>query len=185
MTAAAISSGWSPQYERLEEDFEISDGVVLPAAASTVHPISGGGGNAGAPHGVGRTGGDMGRFFLRQPAGLLPAAQHSAAARHCALGRSGAQLLDLAEGSFTADVYRARREHAVQPVVIARQRLQYDTVSRDAGLADSIPLDPASRQRPVFVYTHNWHEVLDGRRAADSPRSTTASRRKLVYTLRF
>jgi hypothetical protein len=93
-------------------------------------------------------------------------------------------LLELAEGSFTADVYRLDANTQFSPWISLANNLQYDTVSRLLGWQ----LRFRWIQRPgndlYIVYTHNWHERFEVGRV----RLTTLDNRlatKLVYTLRF
>jgi hypothetical protein len=93
-------------------------------------------------------------------------------------------LLDLAEGSFTADVYRADASTQFSPWLSLANRLQYDTVSRELGWQIRFRWIRRPGNDVYFVYTHNWHEALDG----GTRRLTTLDKRlasKLVYTLRF
>jgi hypothetical protein len=124
----------TPQYERLEEDFEISDGVVLPAGGiyrftryevevrtpehlmlSVSPEVEWGDFFSGARRDVGL------RIELRPRRGVSLSLE------------AERSFLDLAEGRFTADVYRADASTQFSPWVFLANRLQYDTVSRELG----------------------------------------------------
>jgi hypothetical protein len=87
-------------------------------------------------------------------------------------------LLELAEGSFTADVYRLDANTQFSPWISLANNLQYDTVSRLLGWQ----LRFRWIQRPgndlYIVYTHNWHERFEVGRVANS---TTAWRRTRLH----
>ena len=94
-------------------------------------------------------------------------------------------FLDLAEGSFTADVYRADASTQFSPWVSLANRLQYDTVSRELGWQVRFRWIRRPGNDMFFVYTHNWKKspIVGGRRHLTTLNNQLAS--KLVYTLRF
>ena len=174
-----------PTYERLERDFEISDGVTLEAgktfeftrheiqaSMSDRYPVSVGGQVA------------FGRFF----SGTHDEYQFNVSVRPragVALGLEAQHnILALAEGSFDTTVLRATASTQFSPWVSLVNNLQYDDVSRLVGWQ----LRFRWIQRPgndlFFVYTHNWQEFDDAEarqfRTLDSRAAT-----KVVYTLRF
>jgi hypothetical protein len=93
-------------------------------------------------------------------------------------------VLDLAEGSFTTDVYRALANTQFSPWLSLANNIQYDTVSRLLGWQMRFRWIRRPGNDLFFVYTHNWNEGLEtgGRRfrTLDNRLAT-----KLVYTLRF
>ncbi|MGH8639033.1 MAG: hypothetical protein ACREUZ_18010, partial [Burkholderiales bacterium] len=174
-----------PQYERLDEDFEISDGVVLPAggiyrfmryqveAQTPEHRMF-----SVAPEFA------WGDFFSgrrRELAIRLDARPRRGMAFSLEAERN---FLDLAEGSFTADVYRVDASTQFSPWISLANRLQYDTVSRLLGWQLRFRWIQRPGNDVYLVYTHNWHEILDvGRRRLATMDNRLAT--KLVYTLRF
>jgi hypothetical protein len=174
-----------PTYERLERDFEISDGVTLPAGASynfTRHEI---GGSMSDRYPV-SVGAEMtrGTFF----SGSNDEYQIDISVRP----RPGLSLefegqrnvLRLAEGDFATTVVRATANTQVSPWLSLQNNLQYDDVSRSLGWQMRFRWIQRPGNDVFFVYTQNWQEfdrpdgrgfdTLDGRAAA-----------KIVYTLRL
>ena len=174
-----------PTYERLERDFEISDGVTLPAGASynfTRHEI---GGSMSDRYPV-SVGAEMtrGTFF----SGSNDEYQIDISVRP----RPGLSLvfegqrnvLRLAEGDFATTVVRATANTQVSPWLSLENNLQYDDVSRSLGWQMRFRWIQRPGNDVFFVYTQNWQEfdrpegrsfrTLDGRAAA-----------KIVYTLRM
>jgi hypothetical protein len=93
-------------------------------------------------------------------------------------------VLDLAEGSFTTDVFRANANTQFSPWVSVVNNLQFDTVSRLLGWQVRLRWIARPGNDLFLVYTHNWREVL----SPGSRRMATLDNRlatKLVYTLRF
>jgi hypothetical protein len=175
-----------PQYERLDEDFEISDGIVLPAGG--VYQFTRYQVDVETPEHLMVSVSpevEWGDFFSGR--------RKDVAVRLELRPRRGVSLsleaersfLDLAEGSFTADVYRAGASTQFSPWVFLANRLQYDTVSGELGWQIRFRWIRRPGNDVYFVYTHNWNEVLDvgGRRRLATLNNQLAS--KLVYTLRF
>jgi hypothetical protein len=175
----------SPQYERLEEDFEIYDDIVLPAGAVyefTSYELMA----STADHRMINAGSNisLGRFFsghrreysvevaIRPRRGIALSAE----AEH--------NVLDLAEGSFDTDVFRARADTQFSPWLSLANNVQYDTVSRLLGWQMRFRWIRRPGNDLYLVYTHNWREVLDlGARRMMMLDNRLAT--KLVYTLRF
>ena len=175
-----------PTYERLDDDFEISEGVTLPAGEEyhfTRHTI---GGSMADRYPVAFGGStSFGNFFsgrrrdyelnvrVRPRAGVLVQleAQHN--------------VLDLAEGSFDTTVYRAVANTQFSPFLALVNNLQYDNVSQLLGWQMRFRWTQRPGNDLFFVYTHNWQEfeLLNepGRFRTLDNRAAT----KLVYTLRF
>jgi hypothetical protein len=174
-----------PTYERLERDFEISDGVTLPAGGAynfTRHEI---GGSMSDRYPI-SLGAEMtrGTFF----SGTNDEYQIDVRVRPrpgLALAFEGQRnVLRLAEGNFATTVVRATVNTQVSPWLSLQNNLQYDDVSRSLGWQMRFRWTQRPGNDMFFVYTHNWQEfdeptgrsfrTLDGRAAA-----------KAVYTLRL
>jgi hypothetical protein len=171
--------------ERLEEDFEISDGVVLPAGreyAFTRYAFSG----TTADQYIVSAGADVeiGDFFSgnrRQYSIQLNARPR----RGVALGLEAEHnVLALAEGSFSTDVFRMNANTQFSPWLSLVNNLQYDTVSRLMGWQVRFRWIRRPGNDLYVVYAHNWNEVL---RAGERRFATLDNRlaTKLVYTWRF
>jgi hypothetical protein len=174
-----------PTYERLDDDFEISDGVTLPVGEEyrfTRHQISG----SMADRYPVSLGGQMvfGGFYsgdraeyqlnvsIRPRAGvaLRVEAEHN--------------VLRLAEGHFDTTVYRAIANTQFSPWMSLVNNLQYDDVTRLLGWQLRFRWIQRPGNDVFFVYTHNWQELAGG----EARRWGTLDNRaatKLVYTLRF
>ena len=175
----------TPTYERLEEDFEIYDDIVLPEGGVyefTEYQIQA----SSADHRMIAVGGNMstGGFFSghrteysaeigfrpRRGIALMLEAEHN--------------VLDLAEGSFDTDVFRMRADTQFSPWISVANNLQFDTVSRLLGWQMRLRWIRRPGNDLYVVYTHNWNELPDvgGRRIATLDNRLAT---KLVYTFRF
>ena len=174
-----------PTYERLERDFEISDGVTLPEGEIyrfTRHEIRG----SMADRYPVSVGGQvvLGNFF----SGAHDEYQVNVAIRP----RPGVALqlqaehnvLELAEGSFDTSVYRIVANTQFSPWISLVNNVQYDDVSRLVGWQMRFRWTQRPGNDLFFVYTHNWQELLaPGERRFETLDNKAAT--KLVYTLRF
>ena len=175
----------SPQYERLEEDFEISDGIVLPAGGIyefTRYQIE----LETAEHRVVSVSPEFswGDFFSGRRTDY--ALQVGIKPRRGVTVELEAErsVLDLAEGSFTTDVYRGNVNTQFSPWISLVNNLQYDTVSRLLGWQVRFRWIQRPGNDLFLVYTHNWREQLSpGARRLATLDNRLAT--KLVYTLRF
>ena len=93
-------------------------------------------------------------------------------------------VLDLAEGSFETDVFRAKVNTQFSPWISLVNNLQYDSVSRLLGWQMRFRWIRRPGNDLYFVYSHNWREVLEsGMRHFETLDNKAAS--KLLYTFRF
>jgi hypothetical protein len=180
-----VAVEFQPQYERLEEDFEIHDDIVLPAgsvyrftsyqlqASTADHRVI----NVQSNITVGRFfSGDRREYSVemgvrpRRGVALALEAEHN--------------VLELAEGSFDTNVFRLRADTQFSPWLSVANNLQYDNVSGLLGWQMRFRWIRRPGNDLYFVYTHNWRDVLQ----TGFRRLTTLDNRlatKLVYTLRF
>ena len=175
----------TPTYERLEEDFEIYDDIVLPEGGVyefTEYQIQA----SSADHRMIAIGGNFatGDFFSghrteysaeisfrpRRGIALMLEAEHN--------------TLDLAEGSFDTDVFRMRADTQFSPWISVANNLQYDTVSSLLGWQLRLRWIRRPGNDLYVVYNHNWTEQpeVGGRRIATLDNRLAT---KLVYTFRF
>ena len=178
----------TPTYERLEEDFEISDGVTLPEGERyrfTRYQLS----FFGADHRIVKIQPqiEFGDFFSgtrRQytlEIGLRP--------------RRGVNLtleaerntIDLAEGSFDTDVLRASAATQFSPWTSLVNNVQYDSESRVLGWQMRFRWIRRPGNDLFVVYSHNWQEFdrLDEFRERRFATLDNRLAMKAVYTLRF
>jgi hypothetical protein len=175
----------SREYERLEEDFEISDGVILPIGGKyefTRYQIGG----STADHRVVSVNSDVswGDFFSGRRREFT--IQVSARPRRGVSVSAETELnrLDLAEGRFTTAVYRLAANTQFSPWTSLVNNLQYDTVSRLLGWQMRFRWIRRPGSDLYFVYTHNWNETF----TLDQRRFSTLDNRlatKVVHTIRF
>jgi hypothetical protein len=174
-----------PTYERLEQDFEISDGIVLPAGRSyryTRYTFEGSMADR-YPVAVGVSS-QFGDFFsgtrkdfavnvrVRPRTGVAVRleAEHSA--------------LDLAEGSFDTTVFRVIANTQFSPWLTLSDNVQYDDVTKLLGWQMRFRWIQRPGNDVFFVYTHNWRELeTPGERRLSTLDHKAAT--KVVYTLRF
>jgi hypothetical protein len=187
----------TPQYERLDEDFEITDGILLPTGEKyqfTRYNLS----LFTADH----------RMFTIEPqvefGDFFSGSRREYIVEMGLRPRRGVLLqfeaehneIDLAEGSFEADVFRARANTQFSPWISVVNNLQYDTESRLLGWQMRLRWIRRPGNDFYFVYTHNWQEFqptdpfdpLNPLTRLGDRRFATLDRRaatKLVYTLRF
>ena len=177
----------SRHYERLEEDFEISDGIVLPMGGVyefTRYQIEG----ETSDRRIVSVSPEVswGDFFSGRRTdyglqiGLRPKSGIS-------IGLEAERnILDLAEGSFTTDVFEMQANTQLSPWISIGNNVQYDTESEQLGWQIRFRWIRRPGNDLYFVYTHNWERLLDPTGAAR--RFSTLDRRmasKLFYTLHF
>ena len=177
----------SRHYERLEEDFEISDGIVLPMGGVyefTRYQVAGDTSDRRVVSvGAGVSWGDF--FSGRRTeyglgVGLRPKSGIS-------IGLEAERnILDLAEGSFTTDVFEMQANTQLSPWISIGNNVQYDTESEQLGWQIRFRWIRRPGNDLYFVYTHNWERLLDP--TGVDRRFATLDRRmasKLFYTLHF
>jgi hypothetical protein len=175
----------SPTYDRLERAFEISDGVVLPAGSDysfTRYTFAGSTANQRALS-VGGTIG-LGSFYSGRRREFSASFQARPRAGIAIGLEAEHNILNLAEGEFTTDVYRATANTQFGPRASLANNLQYDSVSRSVGWQARFRWIQRPGNDLFVVYTHNWQELetVTGRAFEwlDNKLAT-----KIVYTLRF
>jgi hypothetical protein len=175
----------SPTYDRLERAFEIQDGVELPAGSdySFTRYVFTGETARQRPLSVGGTAG-FGGFYSGRRREFVANVQVRPRAGVSIELEAERNLLDLAEGDFTTDVFRVIANTQLSPWISFANNIQYDSESRSVGWQSRFRWIQRPGNDLFVVYTHNWQEFsspagrawqwLDNRLAT-----------KLVYTLRF
>lgn len=174
----------SPNYERLEEDFQISDGVNLPIGSEysfTRFSASGSTANKRVISFQPRV--EWGQFLSGRRTGVSSG-----------IGvrpRPGVTLnlsyewndVDLPEGHFQTRLYRMVADTQFSPFMYLVNNIQFDSVSRVLGWQSRFRWILTPGNDLFVVYTQNWLDPLD-----PSSRFLTLDRRgatKAVYTKRF
>ena len=170
------------QSERLEIDFEISPGILLPLGSAydwtRYQVVYNGATNRKIATRVEWSGGNFWdgtrtelnlQVTLRPRPGLF--AQLS----------NENNFVDLAGGSFVTRLFRADIRTQFSPWVSLANNIQYDTVSRVVGMQTRFRWLLRPGNDVFVVYTHNWRDPLDAGLQTLDRRAVT----KAVYTWRF
>jgi len=178
----------SPSYERLREDFEISEGITLPGGSDYRFTRWGISANTANRRVIAlRPRAEWGTFF-------------SGTRQEYELGvdirpRPGIRVntsyeyntVDLAEGSFDTKLIRVVADNQFTPFMYLVNNIQYDSVSRILGWQSRFRWIVTPGNDVFVVYTQNWIDDFDpldpartGFRNLD--RRTAA---KVVFTKRF
>jgi len=173
----------TPTYERLERDFEIFRGVVLPG--NREHDFTRYGfrvGSANRRKLAVQTGYNWGSFFsgereeIALQLGIRP---RPGVTLNVAAERN---RVDLPEGKFTADLFRFVADTQFNPRIYAVNNLQYDSFSKQVGWQARFRWIVRPGNDLFLVYTHNWFEPfgVEGYSTLDRRAAT-----KINYTRRI
>ncbi len=161
-----------PDFERLQEDFEIIPGIVLPVgeAYDFVRYVTEL--NTASRRKIALTArADLGSFFSGDRQEYVAAVTVRPAAGWLMTLEAEHNEVDLAEGRFTTDVVRAAVNTQFSPWISLVNNIQYDTVSEVLGWQLRFRWITRPGDDLYFVYTHNWRDdggfgTLDRRAAA-------------------
>ena len=172
-----------PEYQRLEDDFEISDGIVLPMGGTydfVRYRVSGNTAN---------------RRIVSVSAdyewgGFYSGTRRQFNANINLRPRPGVRVqiegdwneVDLAEGSFRTRLYRLLADTQFNPWMFIVNNVQYDTVSGVLGWQARFRWTWRPGSDLFFTYTNNWIEDTFDRRFQTLDRRGAL---KLVYGRRF
>jgi hypothetical protein len=173
----------TPSYERLDEPFAISRDITLPAGAEyrfTRYGIGGQTANRRTLAFGARF--DRGGFYSGDRQQAVLSLTLRAAAGHILYLNTEFNQVQLAEGSFTSNVYRATGETQFSPFLTLLNTVQFDTVSRVAGLQSRFRWIMRPGNDLYIVYTHNWLEDVVADRFSSLDRRIAS---KVLYTHRF
>ena len=170
-------------YEFLERDFEIEDGVVLPAFSEynfTRYRIQGRSNNT-KPISV-RPRVEWGEFFSGDRLQVNTTLNYRAAPGHFYTFTHEWNRVSLAEGDFTTTLYRAIFETQFNPRISLVNNVQYDTQSAVVGWQARFRWIVTPGNDFYFVYINNWlDDPVSGTLHTLDRRLST----KLLYTHRF
>jgi hypothetical protein len=177
----------SPSFERLDDPFEIADGVTLPPGSYDFIRYSIEANTANRRVVALRPSVEWGTFF-------------NGKRKEYALGldvrpRPGVRIntqleyntVDLVEGSFDTKLVRTIVDTQFSPFIYLSNNVQYDSVSAVLGWQARFRWIVRPGNDIFFVYTHNWVDEVDPLNPHQS-RFRTLDRRtaaKAVYTKRF
>jgi hypothetical protein len=174
--------GLTPTYELLDDDFEISPGVTLPAGTDYDFARLRVYANSANRRVVALNGSySWGGFFSGDRTEL----SLGAALRPRPGIRVNAQVernrVELAQGSFTTRLYRLILDNQFNPRIYIINNVQYDSVSRVLGWQARFRWIVSPGNDLYLVYQHNWLEATSGAFGTLDRRAAT----KLSYTHRF
>jgi hypothetical protein len=172
-------------YEWLDQQFEISRGVILPSetdyafrryavigATADRRPVS-------VSSNV-----EFGEFFSGERRDVTVALGVRPRRGVAVTLEAQRNVLDLAEGSFDTNIFRALANTQFSPWLSIGNNLQYDSVSRVLGWQMRFRWIHRPGNDLFFVYTHNWLDFSSsGAQRFDTLDSRAAT--KIVYTQRF
>ncbi len=161
-----------PDFERLQEDFEIIPGIVLPVGEAYDFVRYVAELNTASRRKIALTArADLGSFFSGDRQEYVAAVTVRPAAGWLMTLEAEHNEVDLAEGRFTTDVVRAAVNTQFSPWISLVNNIQYDTVSEVLGWQLRFRWITRPGDDLYFVYTHNWRDdggfgTLDRRAAA-------------------
>jgi hypothetical protein len=177
----------SPSFERLDDPFEIADGVTLPPGSYDFIRYSIEANTANRRVVALRPSVEWGTFF-------------NGKRKEYALGldvrpRPGVRIntqleyntVDLVEGSFDTKLVRTIVDTQFSPFIYLSNNIQYDSVSAVLGWQARFRWIVRPGNDIFFVYTHNWIDDVDPLNPRQSRFRTLDNRTaaKAVYTKRF
>jgi hypothetical protein len=178
-----IGFGMSPTFELLDEDFEISEGVVLPGGSEYDFTRWRAGFGTASRRVVSVNGQyGWGSFFSgdRRDVNLGLALRPRPGIRlNANFERS---RVELAEGSFTTRLYRLVLDNQFNPRVYIINNVQYDSVSRVLGWQARFRWILSPGNDLYLVYQQNWLDDPIGNQLGTLDRRAAT---KLSYTHRF
>jgi hypothetical protein len=182
---SAFSVQIAPTYDRLERAFEISEGVELPAGSdySFTRYLFTGETARQRPLSIGGTVG-VGRFYSGRRKELVASLQVRPRSGVSVELEAERNLLDLAEGEFTTDVFRVSANTQFSPWMSLANNIQYDSESGSVGWQSRFRWIQRPGNDLFVVYTHNWQE-FDGTGGRAWQWLDNRLATKIVYTLRF
>jgi hypothetical protein len=169
-----------PDYELLQEDFEIVPGVVLPAGEAYDFVRYAIELNSASRRKLALTArAELGTFYSGNRQEYVAGLTLRPRPGWLLTLEAGHNEVDLVEGRFTTDLVRGVVNTQFSPWMSVANNLQYDTVSRILGWQLRYRWITSPGNDIYFVYTHNWRDednfqTLDRRAAA-----------KVIRTYRF
>jgi len=173
----------TPTYERLENDFMISSGVLLPAGTDYSFVRYGVNASSASQRVVSLgTNVRFGRFFSgdRQDVGVNLGIRPFVGA--VARLSSEWNRVDLPEGRFQTRLHRLTLDTQLNPWIFVVNNVQYDSVSRRLGWQARFRWTVTPGNDFFVIYTQNWIDDPVGERLFTQDRRGAA---KFVYTYRW
>jgi hypothetical protein len=164
-SGAHIEANVMPQFERLDEDFEIAEGVVIPAGDYNFmrYRVEGSTSNFRAW----QLGASVwfGSFYSGSMTQIEGFAKYTTPAGHFQLELNAERDIGkLPEGDFTLDLWRFKVVYAFTPDLVLSSNLQYDSESRNLGANTRFRWTIQPGNDLFVVWTRGWRRpiVSDG-----------------------
>jgi len=156
-----LSAQVTQLFERLDGDFEISDGVVIPPGDYNALDLQVNFRSAGQRPVSANLQVRRGEFWSGTRSGLQLGATVKPVPGVQFTGAYEVNDVDLAQGSFVTSLIRGVAQWDISPWASVTSNVQYDDVSEVVGLYGRLRwiLRPGSDL--FFVYTHNWQNLQD------------------------
>ena len=157
-----LEANWAPQYERLDEPFEVADGVVIPAGGYTFHRFRvEGQSSRHRPLRVGTTVW-FGEFYTGHLTQWESFVTWASGDGHLQLELSAENDFgDLPQGTFTQRLYQLKTVYAFTPDLVISSYAQYDSESRDVGLNTRLRWTVTPGDDVYLVWNRSLHRPTD------------------------
>lgn len=177
----SLQLNYSPEFERLEETFEIYPGVVIPTGSYTWHRFGGEVETASKRPWVIRANYGWGTFYngTRRDYGLGLTLKPS---HHLLLGFSGERNdVSLQQGDFFTQLFSLQANYNFSPNVSWANLLQYDNESRILGFQSRFRWILKPGNDLFVVMNRGWYRTFEHNYVSSFDRGTV----KFQYTFRF
>jgi len=161
-----LEVNWAPQFEHLDEPFEIADGVVIPPGDYTFHRFRAEA--FSSDHRPLRAGATVwfGSFFDGTLTQVSTYVNWTGPGGHLQAGlKASSNYGSLPWGSFITRLYQVSGVYAFTPDLVLSTYVQYDNESSDLGLNARLRWTIRPGADLYFVWNRGWQEPEDGRNA--------------------
>ena len=173
----------NPTYEHLFEPFEISPGVVLPAAEYRFTPWRIFFTSAQKRQVQGSIGLSFGNFWSGTAKTIQTGLSYKLPPRFSISLNTNQTFARLPQGNFVARIYSSQVNYAVSPFLSFSNLIQFDNRSGNLGLQSRVHWTLEPGNDVFFVFGQGW--VQDIERGYDFRRQDSRLATKLQYTFRF
>lgn len=174
---------WTPQHERLDEPFEVVDGVVIPPGGYTFHRVHVEA--RSSEHRALRAAAAVtfGGFFDGTLTQVTTSLNWTGPGGHLQLGvESENDYGSLPWGTFVTRLHQLRGTYSFSPALTVSTYLQYDTGSSDLGVNARLRYTLRPGTDLFLVWTRDWQERIET--ASRFPPEEEQVVLKLRWTLR-
>lgn len=157
-----LEAQWIPQYERLDEPFEIVEGLFIPPGRYTFHRVRAEA--QSSEHRALRAGAaaTFGGFFDGTLTQLFASLNWTDPGGHLQLGfETENDYGSLPWGRFITRLHQLRGTYSFTPALTVSTYLQYDTESKDLGVNARLRYTLRPGTDLFLVFTRDWRERLE------------------------